>query len=381
MQKMTNRYRILFILLCFFCWEKNAYAQTPKYSNEFLTIGVSARAHGMSNSVVASVNDVYSGFWNPAGLTEIEMPFTVAGMHAEWFAGIAKYDYVGIAKKLNRNPEKESTFGFSLVRLAVDNIPNTFFLVSPDGSINYDNVTEFSAADYAFIISYAQKIPGTNISIGGGPKIIRRVIGTFGNAWGFGIDLGAQYKKGNWQFGVMARDISFTFNGWDFNLNQDEQDVFIRTGNEIPSSSLEITTPRLILGAAWKKYLNSKITLLTELNIDMTTDGKRPVLISGNQFSFDPHIGIEAGYDNLVFLRAGIGNIQKAKSDINFDDTVYTLQPNIGLGIKLGRFGIDYAFTDLGNVSQVLYSHIFSVKVEFPPKQTADEKNLLIDGN
>ena len=84
-------------------------AQTPKYSNEFLTIGVSARAHGMANSVVAHVSDVHAGYWNPAGLTEITLPFQVAAMHAEWFNGIAKYDYLGIAKKLNSNPEKQST--------------------------------------------------------------------------------------------------------------------------------------------------------------------------------------------------------------------------------------------------------------------------------
>ena len=369
-------FRFLIFSFGFFSFIQNSIAQTPKYSNEFLTIGVSARAHGMANAVVANVSDVHAGFWNPAGLTQIDLPFQVAAMHAEWFAGIAKYDYLGIAKKLNSDPEKESTFGFSLVRLGVDNIPNTFYLVSPDGSINYDNVTQFSAADYALIFSYAQKIPGTNLSVGGGPKIIRRVIGTFGNAWGFGIDLGAQYKMGDWQFGLMARDVSFTFNGWNFNLNDDERDVFLRTGNEIPSSTLEITTPRLIFGGAYVKKLNSKLQLIAELDIDMTTDGRRPVLIPGNQLSFDPHMGFELNYSDLVFIRGGIANIQRAKSDVNFDETIYTLQPNMGIGMKLGKFTIDYSFTDIGNVSQVLYSHIFSLKIDFqrrPPEEGAGQ--------
>ena len=39
----------------------------PKYSNEFLSIGVGASALGMSNSVVAGVDDVSSGYWNPVG--------------------------------------------------------------------------------------------------------------------------------------------------------------------------------------------------------------------------------------------------------------------------------------------------------------------------
>ena len=45
---------------------------TRKYSNEFLNIGVDASALGMSNAVVASSNDVNSGYWNPAGLVHLE---------------------------------------------------------------------------------------------------------------------------------------------------------------------------------------------------------------------------------------------------------------------------------------------------------------------
>ena len=364
---------IIIFILGIFAFQLSA--QTPKYSNEFLTIGVSARAHGIGNAVVANVGDVNAGFWNPAGLTQLEKPFQVSAMHAEWFAGIAKYDYLGIAKKINADPKKESTFGFSLIRLGIDNIPNTFYLVSPDGSINYDNVSEFSAADYALIFSYAQKTPIKNLSVGGNAKIIRRVIGTFGNSWGFGIDLGSQYRMGNWRFGLMARDISFTFNGWEFNLSDNEKDVFLRTGNEIPTSTLEITTPRIILGAAWMRQFTPKISLVTELDLDFTTDGKRNVLISAGPMQIDPHLGFEARYSDFLFLRGGISNIQKSRDDVNPDNIIYTLQPNLGIGFHLGKFTIDYAFTDIGNVSQILYSHIFSVKIDFEKREPTEDFN------
>jgi hypothetical protein len=43
------------------------YGQTVrKYSNEFMNIGVDAAALGMANAVVASTDDVNSGYWNPA---------------------------------------------------------------------------------------------------------------------------------------------------------------------------------------------------------------------------------------------------------------------------------------------------------------------------
>jgi len=43
--------------------------------------------------------------------------------------------------------------------------------------------------------------------------------------------------------------------------------------------------------------------------------------------------------------------------------------------LRLGKFTLDYAFTDIGNVSQALYSHIFSLKVDFKSKleQKLDE--------
>ena len=373
MNNSFSRYILLLLLLAI---GNSVLGQAPKYSNEFLNIGVSARAQGMGNSVISHVDDVTAAYWNPAGLTDISSPLQVAVMHAEWFAGIAAYDYLGIAKKINNNPNKESTFAFSLVRLGIDNIPNTFYLVSPDGTVNYDNVTEFSAADYGIFFSYAQKIPFTNFSVGASTKVIRRVIGTFGSAWGFGIDLGTQYKKGDWRFGLMARDISFTFNAWSFGLTDEEKLVYLSTGNDIPTSTLEITTPRFILGGAYVKTINNKFRLIAELDLDLTTDGQRNVLLGTNFIEIDPHAGFELGYRNLIFLRGGIGNIQKARDDLDPDKFIYTVQPNMGIGLNLGKFSLDYAFTDIGNVSQVLYSHIFSLKVDFKEKPVRGIEDL-----
>ena len=64
-----------------------------KYSNEFLNIGVDASALGMSNAVVASSDDVNSGYWNPAGLVHLE-DSEAAIMHSSYFANIANYNYI-----------------------------------------------------------------------------------------------------------------------------------------------------------------------------------------------------------------------------------------------------------------------------------------------
>jgi hypothetical protein len=350
-----------FFLLWFFCCIMPAdilYAQARKYSNEFLAIGVGARAFAMSNTTVAVVDDVTAGYWNPAGLTLVPADVQVALMHAEYFAGIAKYDYGAFTSKI----EKGGSLGFSVIRFAVDDIPDTSELIDAEGNINWDRIKSFSASDLAFIFSYARKSKIQGLRLGGNAKIVRRKAGDFASSWGFGIDAAAQYDYKNWKFGLMARDITTTFNAWNFTLTDQMKEVFTITGNEIPSNSLELTLPKFIIGAGRKFTFFDKFNVFPVLDADISTDGKRNVLIKGDPFSIDPHFGVELSYVNIVFLRGGIGNIQK-ETDIT-DKKVTTVQPNIGIGVNIKDIVyIDYALTDIGNSSIALYSNIFSLKV------------------
>ena len=345
-------------------------SSAPKYSNEFLSIGISARALGMSNSVVASVNDVTGGYWNPAALTLIESDIQLGVMHSEYFAGIAKYDYGSFAMAL---PEKNAAVGLSIIRFGVDDIPNTLYLVEADGSINYDNITAFSVADYAFLGSYAQKLKWHNLRVGGNIKVVHREAGDFATAWGFGLDAGAQMDLNNWKFGATFKDITSTFNAWSFSFTEEEKQVLLATGNIIPENSLEITTPKLILGAAYDFTLNENFGLLAEVNADITTDGRRNVLISADPVSIDPHLGIEADYKEFIYVRAGIGNVQRYIPDDLFEEA-WTMQPNIGLGVEIGPVMLDYAYTNIGKQSEVLYSHVFSLmfNINKTPKPAAE---------
>ncbi len=346
----------MFFASTFFAQDKVA----PKYSNEFLQIGIGADALGMSNAVIASTSNANSGYWNPAGLTKVSKWLEVSAMHSEYFAGIAKYDYLGLAKSIDSN----SAVGFSFIRFGVDDIPNTTQLIDNAGRIDYDRITTFTAADYAFLFSYARKMPIEGLSVGGNFKIIHRKVGDFAKSWGFGIDAGAQYKQNNhWKHGVMVRDVTSTFNAWIFDLNDEMKEVFVKTGNVLPENGLELTLPRIILGSQGKYDLGKKgIYVASELDMAITLDGKRNVLIKSKPFSIDPYMGVEFGYKNFVQLRMGIGNIQKIK---DFDDNEsLTLQPNIGFGLNIKNFYLDYAFTDIGDASVALYSHVISMRIK-----------------
>jgi hypothetical protein len=334
-------------------------AQTaPKYSNEFLAIGVGARAIGMGGAATATTQDVTSGYWNPAGLVQSPTRFEASLMHAQYFAGLANYDYGAVNTKLDSN----SSLAFSFIRLAVDNIPDTRFLIVAD-VIDYSRVRSFSSADNAFLISYAKRNVGLKgLNVGGSAKIIYRNAGAFATAWGFGIDLGAQYRRGNWLFGAQLRDVTSTFNAWTYNTAE-IADVFTRTGNTIPEASVELTLPRLLVGAAyqydWRKWGG-----LVSLDLETTTDGQRNTVASLGGISMDPRAGLELNYDKIVYARAGLNQIQQVKS-LDGASITYAMQTNFGVGFRLYKFSVDYALSNLGTSSESIYSHIFSLKFGF----------------
>ena len=351
----------------FLFFSLGAQAQFRKYSNEFLNIGAGARGLGMGNAQVASVNDATAGYWNPAGLAEVKDNPSATIMHAEYFSGIAKYDYAAAAIPIQDN---KRTVGFSLLRFAVDDIPNTLFLVEPDGSINYNNIQTFSSSDYAFLLSLSQQIKKTDnwrLNAGLNAKVIYRKVGKFANAWGFGLDAGLQMRSEKWSLGLVAKDITSTFNAWTFKFTDREKEALYLTKNDIPVRSTELTAPRIVLGGLYDFNISKSFKLQAEANIDVTFDGKRNTVLSGNTVSADPHMGLEASIKDVFFVRGGITNFQRALSDGDTTNQkkVWIYQPSLGAGFKINKLHLDYAFTNLANQSNPLYTHVISLRIAF----------------
>lgn len=337
------------------------FAQAPKYSNEFLAIGVGARSLGMGNAQTAISNDVTAAYWNPAGLAGQVSDMQIGLMHNEYFAGIAKYDYAGFSMRM----DTASTIGISMIRMGIDDIPNTINLYDNQGNINYNRITRFSAADYSVMFSYARKSKIKGLSYGGNIKLIYRQIGSFARAYGFGLDIGVQYRTGNWFMGAMGRDITSTFNAWTFDLSEETQEVFEATGNEIPENSLEVTLPRLNLGAGRLIKISNNFSSMIALDLDVTFDGERNTLIKTSAFSIDPKLGVEIGFKDIVYVRGGIRNIQE-ETDFG-DQSSITVEPNFGVGVRIKKMiSIDYALTNIGDAD--FYSNVFSLRVDLNRK-------------
>jgi hypothetical protein len=356
-----------------------------KYVNDFLNIGVGARNIAMGGAVSATVNDVYSNYWNPAGLRTLPSDFQFAFMH-NLYLGLTKYDYIGLAYRLAKN---KGNIGVSVIRYGVDDIPNTLKLLRPDGSIDYTsiNANKFSATDYAFMISYAKDLKikkleerdDIYLTVGSNAKIIHRRIGQWASAWGIGLDAGAKMQVRRWQFGVMIKDATTTATSWAFSFTEAEKQILKSLDNTVPAQSTEIMTPRITLGAARTFVLGNKMKLLTEVDMDFTTDGSRyGAFINSGNLSGTPKFGAEANYGNKIFLRAGINGFQKVldDTDTSFTKTVNLFQPAMGIGFYFSNLTVDYAFSSLNLSNNPLYSHVFSLKLDLrKPKAFRKDTN------
>jgi hypothetical protein len=341
----------LFVLLLPF-----VFLQLPaqRYANEFLYIGVDAAALAQGGSVAAGVSGANAVYWNPAGLTGFEGR-SVALMHAAYFHNQAQLDYLAYGKQIDNN----SSAGVALLRFGVDNIMNTTKLIDENGDVDYNRITYFSAADYAFLFSYARKNIYKNWHAGISIKIIYRHIGDFAQGFGFGFDAGVQYNTEKWLFGFVLRDATTTNTFWSFNRQRlDEIRDAIPGYNQTEPQKHELSLPKFQTGIARRFTIKKDYTLAAELDFSGYFYQRRALINSG-YFSLEPSLGLQAGYRNKVFFRTGINNIYQTEI---FGEKVWKFNPSAGIGIKFKHLDLDYAFT--GFAESGLHAHVFSLVLD-----------------
>jgi len=359
---MTRIVFILFTCLLFAITESKA--QVKKYSNEFLSIGINARAIGMGGSQVASANGAFAGYWNPAGLRSLGSASQLGLGYTSVFSGAGNYGYLSYALPIG---DKSRAIGFTFIRLGIDDIANTLQLIDPDGSINYDNITTFSAADNALLLSYSQPLGSSNrLSAGANAKIIYRTASGFSRAIGFGLDLGFKYEIDDLNLGLMLQDVTTTLNAWAHNLTEEQKQVLLQTDNIIPTNTLEATLPTIMFGGAYNAYFGGNFRFSPELQIDISLDGKSSSVL---RFA-DLKIGTELAYKEFAFLRLGLKDIQSATSDDDLSNTVL-IRPTAGVGLRLSDMvSLDYTLAGLTDFNTGLNSHVLSLIIDFAKRES-----------
>jgi len=296
-----------------------------KFAGEFLYNGVGSRALGMGSAYVAVANDVTAGYWNPAGLAEAE-GFQAQFMHSQQFISSVQYDYLGLSRKF----ENGATMGLSVLRLGVDDIADSRNALIGEslqtGYLDYSKISYFNTADYAFILSYANRY-NDNLSYGANIKLIYRDY-SIESALGIGFDAGVRYRiLPGFIAALIVRDITTTMMAW----STDEK---------------EFITPSLRPGISYQ-YLFESIGLYLQPSFDvnlMFENRKASAQMHLGPISADTFWGMEAGYRDVVFLRAGYDDLERF---------------NGGIGLSITRFAIDYSYTnydqELGNVHRISF--------------------------
>ncbi len=324
------RKHILFILTVFATC--SAISQTiAKYAGEFMAIGVGGRALGLGSSQVALASDATAGYWNPAGLARIDYP-EVMLMHDERFGGLVNYDYASVAIPYGT----DQSLGFSLMRLGVDGIPDSRnALLDYSGSgvwdalnrLDYDKITKFNSADWAFYVSYASRST-SDFFYGVTIKMIRRTLAEF-SATGVGFDVGILYSPTeHWYVGLNAQDITTTFLAWS-------------TGTD------ELVSPTFKLGTAYFVDLFGGRFAPT-CDVDVRFENRRFSSIAHvGPISIDPHGGVEFDYRQLIALRVGYSDVR---------------QLTLGAGLHFHTLDIDYSFARFGQENDLGDTHRISLR-------------------
>ncbi|MFB6248260.1 MAG: PorV/PorQ family protein [Salinibacter sp.] len=380
---------LLGILLLVGCCAGPARGQRiAKYGADFLAGGVDARALGMGGAYVGLAGEVSAGYWNPAGLSHLTYP-EISYMHVERFAGAVSFDYGAVAIPVN----ERSTVGVSAFRSGVNDIVNTLQAWNPDRGVplgSYENrITRFSAADWAVFVHYSRRVTD-RLSVGVNFKGIRRSIGDFASAWGYSMDVAAQYRHGPYRLGVTVQDVSTMLQSWSVNPGAFEvncvnpvdnqpfeaclnEDGSVIRGNaaryeavfsqRMPAGGTALVLPvaRLGSGAVWPVGDGHRLTV--GLDVDVAVDGRRAVVPNIGDVSFRPRLGAAFRYAGVVELRGGLRRLQYGDA-IGLD-----LTPSVGAGLDLKQVSVDFSFGDFAGLTAQDLGYSYRVSAQLRLEQ------------
>ncbi len=291
---------------------------------QFLKIGVGSRYQGMGEASVAVANDVYSMYWNPAGLADVQGS-AISFTNVNWVLDI-NLNYLGYAHYF----EDVGTFGFSVAVLSMGDQEITTF-DQQDGT-----GTSYSASSYAFGLSYARQLTN-KFAFGATVKYVGEKI-HLERSRGFAFDFGTMLYTGfrTLRLGMSINNMGpdMKFDGPDLEVNYDQRQG---DGANTPIGAVLQTTPYSLplmfrVGMAYDLNFSPKAIMTFAAEMKHPSDNDR-----------QGAIGAEFGWANQFFLRGGY--------KINYDEEAVSL----GAGLKTSvttntKLVVDYSWQDFGRL-------------------------------
>lgn len=198
MLNKTTKFLVVFCLLSVMC-STGAWAG-DNHMLPMLRMGVDARALSMGGAYVAAANDASAGYWNPAGLVDIEKA-SLTAMYSADMSYDRSYNYFGFGYTFDFG-----TIGISWLNAGIKDIK--------EFDENDQYLGTFKDMNNVFLISYAYKYPDKTLSVGGSFKVVNQKIDDYSKT-GVGGDIGVKFRPtDNSAAGFIVRDIGTQVDGW-----------------------------------------------------------------------------------------------------------------------------------------------------------------------
>ncbi len=303
---------------------------------QFLKIGMGARYVAMGEASVASVNDAYAMYWNPAALTQIKssgLSFT----NVNWIMD-AQLNHVSYGKALGQY----SAFGVSLTAFTIGDMEVTT-VEEPEG-----NGQTFTASSYSLSLGYARQLTDRFSAGVSGKYVWERL--SEERASGIAFDFGTLFYTG---FRSLRIGMNISNLGPEMKMEGPELDSYYNPepGNpNYDNVKAKLAVDPYDLPLTFRIGLAYDLVEFPDSKFTVTMDAKHP-----NDNVQQASFGGEYVWKEMFSLRAGY--------KLNYEEEGLTLGG--GMKIKAGRntkLDISYAWADFSRLSSV---HRFSLGFEF----------------
>lgn len=294
----------------------------------FLEIGIGARAMALGGAYTSIADDPTTLYWNPAGIAFINSR-QVEIMHSEWLAA-RNFDFVGIVVPV---PAMHSTLGFSYTTLGFGDEQPVRTVERPEGTGEM-----YDARDVAIGLTYAAALTD-RFAFGMTAKYVYERIWTISGS-SFAADIGVVYQT---MLKGLRLGASMSNFGTDNQLHGNRLGTTVDPDEEVANYDrvpVEYRTGRYPLpllfrfGISYQRDFRTLGKALVSLDLNHPSNATESL-----------NIGMEYGWANLLYLRAGYENMFE-RDRING----LTLGAGLDYFYRPLNYGlrIDYAWSDWG---------------------------------
>jgi hypothetical protein len=279
-EMLKNKFFLLVTVSLVFGVLASAAWAGDNHAMPMLRMGVGARALGMGGAYVAEASDASAGYWNPAGLAQIDF-INVTGMYSANMSFDRTYNFLAYGHKFDFG-----AIGVTWLNAGITDISEY------DASGNQG--TDWDAMDNVFLFSYGNQVD--KFMVGASFKVVNQKL-DYSDSWsktGVGFDAGIKFD--------VADEVSFGFVA---------QDLGTKVGDDRVQTDFRF-------GAV----------LYPMEGFTFPVDVEKIVDKQGLIFHFGGEYRYEFSMDYFASLRAGV-------NDGNFA---------IGVGLQVMKFMLDYAY-------------------------------------